>query len=600
MQPKETLYFRSFRMKKILSLISLLTICSSFVQFQPAHAADAEVDRLEITAPATAKVGEPVDLTVKAVSKAGELVSSYAGTIFVIVENDNKATVPYAEGYTFTAADQGQKTFSKGLSFTKEGTFKVTVSDFDKMRIEGSTKVKVTAGEVSGPAGNELVTITSPDDNSVLGSASFSVVGTTKKNSRVQLFINGAKALESQTDEKGGFLFEVKGTDQTKNVISVKVLDGTDKVVGESAKITVTAGSSGPEFKSVKLSQKEVLTGSKVTVTVEATPALKSVVATAGEALVTLKEGMVPGTYTGDIVAPNQAGTYPVDVSLKSDLGKETTKTGAETLTVTALKVAYKNIKTEESTGKITFTFEVENEPKEIEKFQFIYSTGGTTNPAFTLPPLLLPGASGSGTAGSGATDGVSGSGSSTGAVSTDMKVVTYEKAKIKNGSGAYVWYIPGLVPMNKYTFTIAGLDANGQVIPGTTSDPIEVDFGLSAAGKCMINDVGGMNVKVESGVSILSWDSIPEAVRYNVYKKNSEGKFVFIESVTSNSYTIHISSGPVKYEDFAVKAVCSDSTESTNLSPSTRVQTGPGQILLFMSIALLVAFGLSRRRFVK
>lgn len=47
-----------------------------------------------------------MDLTVKAVSKDGAIVSNYAGTIFVIVDNDNKATVPYAEGYTFTAADQ--------------------------------------------------------------------------------------------------------------------------------------------------------------------------------------------------------------------------------------------------------------------------------------------------------------------------------------------------------------------------------------------------------------------------------------------------------------------------------------------------------------
>lgn len=144
---KDTPYFSpiSYHMKRIISLLSLLALCTSFVHISSIYAADAEVDHLEVTAPATAKVGEPVDLTVKAVSKTGDVVTKYAGIIFVIVENDNKATVPYSEGYTFVAADQGAKTFSKGLSFTKEGTFKVVVSDFDKARIEGSTKVKVTA-----------------------------------------------------------------------------------------------------------------------------------------------------------------------------------------------------------------------------------------------------------------------------------------------------------------------------------------------------------------------------------------------------------------------------------------------------------------------
>ena len=587
-------------MKRIISLLTLLTLGTSFAQFSLVYAADTEVDHLEVTAPATSKVGEAVDLTVKALSKTGEVVTNYAGIIFVIVENDNKAKVPYAEGYTFVAADQGVKTFSKGLSFTKEGTFKVVVSDFDKARIEGSTKVKVSAGGDTAAAGNELVTITSPDDNSTLGSPTFSVVGATKKSSRVQLFINGQKALEAQSDDKGTFVFEVKKTDQVKNVISVKVLDGTDKVIGESAKVTVSVGSeSGPEFKSLKLSEKVVTPGTKIQATVEATAGLKSVIITAGTALVTLMAGSVPGAYVGELVAPNEAGSFPVDVSLKNDLGKETTKASVDTITVSPVKVTYKNLKTEEKDGKLVFTFSLENEPVDLDKFEFAYSTGGILSGSASgssVPTLNL------GSMGSSGTNKVStGSvASNTGATTPQMKVITYDKSKIKSGTGMFTWYISGLTPMNTYTFTITALDANGKAIAGATSNPVEANISLASAGKCMINDVSGLTAKVEGDVSILSWDSIPEAVRYNVYKKNNEGKFVFIESVTSNSYTIHISSGPVKYEDFSIKAVCSDSTESSGIAPSTQVQTGPKQIVLFISIALLIAFGVSRRRFAK
>ena len=556
--PNTHLFFLYF-MKRCIALLASLTILASNLLV---HAADApadsgETDRLEVTAPATAKVGESVDITVKAVSKDGSVVKNYAGTIFIIVDNDNKATVPYAEGYTFINSDQGSKTFSKGLAFTKEGTFKVVVSDFDKPKIEGSVKVKVTAGtDTATSSGSELVTITSPDDGSTLGSSSFSVVGTTKKNSKVQLFVNGTKALESQTDDKGGFVFQASKVDQAKNILSVKVLDGTNKIIGESTKVNVTIGSEGPAFTSAKLSADTAKAGDKITLTVQAAAGLKAVSATMAEAVTVLKEGTTPGTYTGEFTAPATAGQFPVDISLKNDLGKETVKTAAATLTVEVPAVAFKNVKVETSDKKATFTFEVENEPTDLQKFQFTYSTGS-------------------------------------GAAKTAL---TSEKAKIKTASGAYTWYIGGL-EIAKYDVTIAGVGADGKTLSGVTSEVIPVDLALGSAGKCMINDVSGLKVTKQQDSSVLTWDAIPEAASYNVYKKTASGEFVMIESVPTNTYTIHITAGPVKYEDFSIKAVCADKTESAKFSPTTKVQTGPAQLILLLSLALAAAFAFTRRR---
>lgn len=547
-------------MKRILSCLSLVAMLASFAPISIVRADTLEVDRLEVTAAPTANIGEPIDLTVKALSKSGEVVTSYVGIVFVIVENDNKATVPYAEGYTFVAGDAGKKTFSKGLSFTKEGTFKVVVSDFDKAKIEGSAKVKVGPGSTSPvTTGKELVTITSPDDNSIMGNSTFSVVGTTKKSSRVQLFVNGAKALETQTDDKGSFVFDVKKVEQSKNIISVTVLDGANKVIGESAKVNVTVGSDGPQFNSIKLTQKDVAPGMKIGITVDATPGLKSVTISAADAAVTLKEGNIPGTYTGDLMAPAKTGSVAVDVTLKNELGKQTLKTAAETLNIQVPKMVYKNVKAENGDGKTSFSFEVENAPTTLAKFQFAYSSG------------------------SGA----------------ETKVLTSEVSKIKNITGQYVWFVPGLA-IAKYAFVISAVDANGAGIPDTNSEVIDVDLSLASAGKCMINNVGGVKVVTDKDVSTLAWDDIAEAARYNVYKKNASGEFVFIESVPTNSYVIHIASGAVKYDDFAIKAVCSDSTESAKYSPSTTVQTGPGQMLMLAGLALLVGFGIFRRKLLK
>jgi hypothetical protein len=607
-------------MKRFFASILATTLALSSLATPFSYAADpVETDRLEVTANPTAKVGEPIDLTIKALAKDGSVVKSYEGTIFVIVENDNKAEVPYQDGYKFVVGDQGQKTFSKALKFTKEGTLKVVASDFDKPKIEGSFKVKVSAsGDAPTTTGTESVTITSPDNNSTLGNSNFSVVGATKKSSKVQLFINNVKALEGQSDEKGAFVFEVKNTNQVKNILSVKVLDGTDKVIGESPKVTVSAGSEGPEFKNIKLSTPTALSGSKVGVTIEATPGLKTVTVSAGSALVTIPESAVAGIYSGDIIAPSEAGATPVDVSLKNDLGKETLKAAATTLTVTAPVVMYKNIKSEVLGSKVTFTFEVENAPADLSKFELSYTkvtpaplvTSVSTIPTSTgsgadtaaefmaaLDQVTTAAASGSraSTTPPAVTGGATRAVSAT-PIATPTKVLTYETARIKNGSGAFVWYVSNL-DIALYNFTISGVRADGSMIAGSTSPVIPVDLSLASAGKCIINNIAGLTLKKGADASILSWAAIPEATKYNIYKKNAAGEFVFVESTTKNSYTIFLASGPVKFEEFSVKAVCADATESAKFAPSTRVQTGPAQLFLFLSLALAAAYMITRRK---
>lgn len=92
--------------------------------------------KFELTLSQSAKVGEALDLGVKVIGKDGEIVKDYVGTVYVTVDNDSKATLPYPDGYTFVSGDQGQKTFSKGLAFSKEGTMTVSVTDIDDDKVE--------------------------------------------------------------------------------------------------------------------------------------------------------------------------------------------------------------------------------------------------------------------------------------------------------------------------------------------------------------------------------------------------------------------------------------------------------------------------------
>jgi hypothetical protein len=117
-------------MKKIISLFTATffivnSIAVLFVFAEPSSATTA----LEIIAPTTAKVGEAIDITVRAIDKDHKVVTSYRGSI--IFNTDNIGDVIPAPGKTvaFIADDNGEKKFSKGVIFKKSGKQKIFVND---------------------------------------------------------------------------------------------------------------------------------------------------------------------------------------------------------------------------------------------------------------------------------------------------------------------------------------------------------------------------------------------------------------------------------------------------------------------------------------
>lgn len=90
--------------------------------------------------------------------------------------------------------------------------------------------VTVSTGDTTTTTIQEVVTITSPSENSEIPSDSVNVTGTAKKNSKIQIFLNGKQAGESQTSEDGTFIYELNNIDQEQNILQVKLLDGNDQI----------------------------------------------------------------------------------------------------------------------------------------------------------------------------------------------------------------------------------------------------------------------------------------------------------------------------------------------------------------------------------
>ncbi len=370
-------------------------------------------DHLVIMLPLGGKAGESMDMTVKALAKDGSVATSYRGTIFISVENDYKATVPYVDGYSFTSLDQWVKTFSKGLSFSKAGTFKVSVSDFAQSKFTGSSTITISAGT---PVTTVKPTPVKP------------VVTVPEKTTPVKT--------------------------EVKPVVEVK---------------------------------------------------------------------------------PATANTPP----------KTTTTSSPPSFKIGKIEIGDK---------KATITFQVLNDTADIEKFEFLYADP----------------------------EGKS------------KKVTTSNKSQIKQSNGNYVWYIADL-DLTKYVVSVAWINKNGETV--SASQPFEMNLSLLAAGKCIIPNVSGLRVLEKKDSSILYWDSIPEAILYKVYKKDANGEYIFLTETKQDSYTVHVSDGSVKYEEFSVKAVCSDGTESLKFSPSTSVKTGPGAIALLVIVSGSIGWYIVRRK---
>lgn len=554
-------------MKKIFASFLVGSLSFSFLSAFAATGTTTPVstskaDHFEVSIKSPVRIGEATDMVVKVLDKSGAVKKDYLGTIYVTVDNDSKATVPYADdGYTFKNADQGTITFSKGLSFTKEGKMKVTVIDAENDNLEGVASVTVSAGDATATTTKETVTITSPDNNSEIPGDSVNVTGTTKKNSKIQIFLNGKQVGESQTSEDGAFIYELKKLDQEQNVVQVKLLDGTDKVAGESSKVSFKISTGGPVFSTLTVKEgKKVSVGTLLNVEISAEAKLKEVTATLGESTGTFKETK-DGVYNGTLTAPSATGSFQISVTLKNDLGKITTKDGVETIETTELPNLFKNIKSEVVAKKVTFTFEMDNEPADLAKFKFQYGTDSGT---------LV------------------------------KESVTLEKEKIKTKSGSYSWYLQDLDPQTKY-FRILGLDKAGKEIPKMrASDIFEVDLSLAAASKCMVSNISGLKTTAGDGTTILSWDIAADATSgYNIYKKGADGQYALIENVKTNSYTIYVAKDAVKYDDFAVKGVCGQNEgESADYTEATNVKTGPAQLLILLGLSILVGFFVTRRKF--
>jgi len=110
--------------------------------------------------------------------------------------------------------------------------------------------------------------------------------------------------------------------------------------------------------------------------------------------------------------------------------------------------------------------------------------------------------------------------------------------------------------------------------------------------------EIPGIRSSIEKNASILSWDALPKAQAYRVYKADASGKMLFLAEVTEPQYEILFSSSELSFEEFGVRAVVYNDACDLNTTgySVTSIQTGTTAEILAILSAVSTVYIVRRR----
>jgi len=117
-------------------------------------------------------------------------------------------------------------------------------------------------------------------------------------------------------------------------------------------------------------------------------------------------------------------------------------------------------------------------------------------------------------------------------------------------------------------------------------SEPIVATLGKDS---CTIGNITGLKVETNTAKSIISWSLLPEAISYNIYRVSPAGDYTLFQNTKEPTYTLFLSKGAIVYDNFVVKALCDNSTESKEYSSMSRVKTGPSMVATIVIISAII-----------
>ena len=188
--------------------------------------------------PSSFDVNQAVDLTVKAVNVNGDVIKDYQGDIFIEVDglNDTADYVVPSDGlYTFVPEDQGVKTFSKGITIKKQGTFGIKVSDIINENIKGE-KTVIVGDTHNITTDTKNISIVTPIADGTEKNATVNIIARAPDlpNSPYAIYLNDSIVSQGTTDDIGDINVYASGTSLGLNQLQIKISNANNEIIGQS------------------------------------------------------------------------------------------------------------------------------------------------------------------------------------------------------------------------------------------------------------------------------------------------------------------------------------------------------------------------------
>lgn len=328
----------------------------------------------EIEMPSTVEVGKSIDITIKAVDAFGKTVKDHNGTIIFTTDDDN-ATIP--DNYRFNERDLGEHTFEDGISFSRTGTFTLSVVDFipdlnqENNKIKAELEVEVvdhcvgsecdpspapsTPAPLITPAQSsptpfpdtpdppdftpDALVIKSPANNSAHGgTGSIALMGNGTPNTDIKIFVDAKEWQTLTVDPDGDFNGQLTNLADGQHTVYVQMADQADL---KSAPVAFVIDSSPPILDATTGVQitpaGELEAGQAFTVKIVSESNLEAVkvnIGDTGTVVQLIERTDQPGTYQLTFDAPQAAGLHNLTLILEDKYNNRTEITNAAAITV--------------------------------------------------------------------------------------------------------------------------------------------------------------------------------------------------------------------------------------------------------------------------
>lgn len=180
------------------------------------------------------------------------------------------------------------------------------VNDIEKS-ISGTATINVLEANGTSADSGETVQILVPLADAKIAADKVLVSGTTRKNSKVQLNLNGTDVATVVSDADGLFTYEITNLTQQDNILKASLIDATNTVIGTSPEVKFSKISENSSIYGVTIQPgTTVESGTAITINIDGAKGLSEVTVMLDGSLLKATE-ISEGKYSVATKAPQKA-----------------------------------------------------------------------------------------------------------------------------------------------------------------------------------------------------------------------------------------------------------------------------------------------------